>query len=714
MQSKAIKSSRLIIWTLFIGSFIVNFHQILAYSNGAPNGEACRTLYPGHGVDKQYGRSNYRIHVSHRFNDSKIIVTLYSPTDTFLGFIMQARLHTDREMLVNGVFSTNEHTQALNCLGGYQNTLTHVSAYPKYKIETTWTAPKNFFSDIVFRVTVVQSKNIFWTTIDSDVIELSPSSSSSSSLPPNQMNNNNQQGGINTFNIHNDFNQQSPPSSIPSGFVVNKEPDSVSKAPYNVALSSLAITPPSQYSTVSQQSPLVQSYPLLSRYDSNLDLAYYLDYNVCARKLCFGLPNGCLRKRNCLMLLTSTIIPYTDSTVEFEIIADHRSSSRYRPSSFNYPLSSPPATSTSSLTSPSTSAYYSLAFSHDKQMGNDSVTDCLLVNGRPELSNSINLGKTNEELTDGEFHGVTVINTTYTNGILYCKWRKRRRFTLRGTRFDLRDNRYHLMLAYGRLASFSGYKRKEPHFDKIVSDSMVDFRMTGPISAYSKMFLVKFHAAFMIIAWVGFVSIGIMTARYLKPLWISHSLFGVRIWFAVHRSSMLAALIFASIGIISIFLYVDGFSMGFHQMFGFAAIFSMIINPIGAVFRPDCESSKRWIFNWIHWLIGNLGYLSAVGALFLAFQLTTIRLQPPYLWSIAFYLFFNLTVHSLLQLYFCNCHHNKDTGDISDGSIPGSSTNTNQRIDSLADTAFLRYFFMLYSAVIWIFVIVIISFTFIN
>lgn len=91
-----------------------------AYSNGAPNGEACRTLYPGHGVDKQYGRSSYRINASHRFNDSKIVVTLYSPSDTFLGFIMQARLHSDREMLVNGQFSTDEHTQALDCLGGYQ------------------------------------------------------------------------------------------------------------------------------------------------------------------------------------------------------------------------------------------------------------------------------------------------------------------------------------------------------------------------------------------------------------------------------------------------------------------------------------------------------------------------------------------------------------------------------------------------------------------
>lgn len=37
----------------------------------------------------------------------------------------------------------------------------------------------------------------------------------------------------------------------------------------------------------------------------------------------------------------------------------------------------------------------------------------------------------------------------------------------------------------------------------------------------------------MIVAWIGFISIGIITARYLKPLWLSHSLFGVRIWFAV-------------------------------------------------------------------------------------------------------------------------------------------------------------------------------------
>lgn len=89
-----------------------------SYSSGAPLGEACRTLYPGHGVDKQYGRSNYHISAANRLNDSSIVVNIYSPTDTFVGFILQARLHGDREMLVNGAFSNDQYSQSLNCLGG--------------------------------------------------------------------------------------------------------------------------------------------------------------------------------------------------------------------------------------------------------------------------------------------------------------------------------------------------------------------------------------------------------------------------------------------------------------------------------------------------------------------------------------------------------------------------------------------------------------------
>lgn len=102
---------------LFLSFLAIN---VTAYSTGAPLGEACRTLYPGHGVDKQYGRATYRVSAMRRHNDSNIVVTIYSPTDTFLGFIMQARLYSDREMLVNGAFSTDQYSRALDCLGGFK------------------------------------------------------------------------------------------------------------------------------------------------------------------------------------------------------------------------------------------------------------------------------------------------------------------------------------------------------------------------------------------------------------------------------------------------------------------------------------------------------------------------------------------------------------------------------------------------------------------
>lgn len=109
------------------------------------------------------------------------------------------------------------------------------------------------------------------------------------------------------------------------------------------------------------------------------------------------------------------------------------------------------------------------------------------------MLHSLNTGKSNEELAESEFHGDTVVNASYTNGILYCKWRKRRRFTVRGTRYDLKDHHYNILMAYGRMTSMSTFRRKEPHMDKVASDSHVNFRSVGFISAHSKMFLVKIH-----------------------------------------------------------------------------------------------------------------------------------------------------------------------------------------------------------------------------
>ena len=37
----------------------------------------------------------------------------------------------------------------------------------------------------------------------------------------------------------------------------------------------------------------------------------------------------------------------------------------------------------------------------------------------------------------------------------------------------------------------------------------------------------------MIIAWIFLSSLGILIARYYKPLWPNHALFKLRVWFSV-------------------------------------------------------------------------------------------------------------------------------------------------------------------------------------
>ncbi|CAG2106039.1 unnamed protein product, partial [Medioppia subpectinata] len=86
-----------------------------AYSHGAPT-KSCQTLYPGHGVDKQYGQAPYEIRASLGSNGN-VLVTIESKGLPFTGFMLQGRQATDRESLVNGRFSEDKNTQARNCNG---------------------------------------------------------------------------------------------------------------------------------------------------------------------------------------------------------------------------------------------------------------------------------------------------------------------------------------------------------------------------------------------------------------------------------------------------------------------------------------------------------------------------------------------------------------------------------------------------------------------
>lgn len=64
-------------------------------------------------------------------------------------------------------------------------------------------------------------------------------------------------------------------------------------------------------------------------------------------------------------------------------------------------------------------------------------------------------------------------------------------------------------------------------------------RHLADVSVYggaSKLFL-RLHAAFMITAWIGTASIGILLARYFKQTWVGSQLCGKDQWFAVSNFS---------------------------------------------------------------------------------------------------------------------------------------------------------------------------------
>lgn len=55
------------------------------------------------------------------------------------------------------------------------------------------------------------------------------------------------------------------------------------------------------------------------------------------------------------------------------------------------------------------------------------------------------------------------------------------------------------------------------------------------VGGSSKLFL-RLHAAFMLTAWIGTASVGILLARYFKQTWVGSQLCGKDQWFAVSLS----------------------------------------------------------------------------------------------------------------------------------------------------------------------------------
>ena len=137
----------------------------------------------------------------------------------------------------------------------------------------------------------------------------------------------------------------------------------------------------------------------------------------------------------------------------------------------------------------------------------------------------------------------------------------------------------------------------------------------------------------MIIAWLASAPYGMLMARYYKQTWISVKPFGKDLWFRVHQVCMGLVVILTFLSFFIMLAVKKGapfdpeaLRINPHAAVGVACVAGAVVQPIMAYFRPHPGAKNRWIFNWAHWLIGNVTFFLAIAAIFLSIDLPGVGL----------------------------------------------------------------------------------------
>ncbi|RNA13986.1 ferric-chelate reductase 1 [Brachionus plicatilis] len=268
--------------------------------------------------------------------------------------------------------------------------------------------------------------------------------------------------------------------------------------------------------------------------------------------------------------------------------------------------------------------WLAIGFSHDKLMGNDSVVACKYnTENDLKIHNYFNPGQIDPELIDSKdpSSGLSDIKIINDKGLLICSFKRDISKNIENF-FDLNQN-YYILMAKGDLEK-DGLLTYHGG-DKVISQNKIDVSIA--LEAKSVLIstnFVKIHAILMVIAWPFLSTIGILFARYYKPIFPNVKSCGVQFWFIIHRPFMISVCLLSLIGFGFIFSYknwtwtsqssVKNFA---HSIVGLITILLSLIQPAMAIFRPDKLAENRPIFNWAHRLVGILAYAFSITAVFL-------------------------------------------------------------------------------------------------
>ncbi|XP_046388987.1 putative ferric-chelate reductase 1 homolog [Ischnura elegans] len=345
-------------------------------------------------------------------------------------------------------------------------------------------------------------------------------------------------------------------------------------------------------------------------------------YDGCAiTKLCFGMPDNCVQDGSCHTLVT---ILATGTQFEFEMLAK--------------PLQGEVR-------------YVAVGLSSDKDMGDDSVTECELgTNSAVNLYTSYNNGKSNKRSPNK--NGVSLISSSYEDQVMQCKF-TREPVTVAGEKtYDLINTPYHILLAAGdslKPDSVGYHLSRRAYSENPQLLSVVD-----EIKGASKL-LLHLHGAFMIAAWLLCASTGILLARYFKKTWTGHQTCGKDQWFAWHRCLMILTWGLTIAAFVIIFVEIGEWSSsaGTHAILGTITTALAFIQPFMAAFRPAPSGKRRPLFNWAHWFVGNAAHILAVVTIFFAVKLVKAELPTWMDWMLVAYVAFYVFMHLIFSISGC-------------------------------------------------------------
>ncbi|KAM7054839.1 ferric-chelate reductase 1 isoform 3-T4 [Molossus nigricans] len=215
------------------------------------------------------------------------------------------------------------------------------------------------------------------------------------------------------------------------------------------------------------------------------------------------------------------------------------------------------------------------------------------------------------------------------DGVMQCSFRRNITFPGVKNRFDLNTS-YYIFLAAGAANDGRIYKHSQ---QPLITNEKHDVT-ADPVNAGGSRapLLLRAHGALMLLSWMTAVSVGVIVARFFKPV-LSELLCGESAWFQVHRTLMLTASSLTCVAFVLPFIYRGGWSRhaGYHPYLGCLVLALAVLQPLLAALRPPLQDHRRRLFNWTHWAMGTAARMMAVAAMFLGMDLPGVDL--PGLWK---------------------------------------------------------------------------------